>query len=116
MVMNILLKCRNIEETRNFYSTILDFAVGDSAEGTVSAELAGGTLIFSTGENLGTAPVMSGTIYFFVSDVDGYYESVYSRVEIAWPLQEMSYGLREFGIKDCNGYYLAFAQDRDGQR
>jgi len=27
-----------------------------------------------------------------------------------WPIEDMSYGTREFGIEDCNGYILAFAR------
>lgn len=41
-----------------------------------------------------------GTICFFISDVDGYYGGV----------RDMPYGLREPGIRDCNGNALAFAQ------
>jgi len=28
----------------------------------------------------------------------------------AWQLQDMPYGSREFGVRDCNGCHLAFAQ------
>ena len=45
----------------------------------------------------------------FIDDVDAYYESIKEKVSILWPLQDMSYGTREFGIKDCDGYNLAFA-------
>jgi hypothetical protein len=31
-------------------------------------------------------------------------------VTLAWPLERMPYGIEEFGIVDCNGYTLAFAQ------
>ena len=80
------------------------------AEGTVSAQLSDGTLIFSPANNLGKKSNMSGTVYFFIDDVESYYEMVRDRTDVQWPLQDMSYGTREFGIRDCNGYYLAFAQ------
>jgi len=101
----------DIEETKAFYSTMLRFDVSDSASNTCSVHKAMGTIIFSTGDNLGTAPGMSGTIYFFVQRVDKYFEAVKGNVEVLWPLQDMPHGTREFGIKDCNGYHLAFAEN-----
>ncbi len=112
MVMNLLMKCKDIEETKSFYANLLGFDVADTAEGTCTVHKAGGTIIFSTGDNLGSSPAMSGTIYFFISQVDEYFAAVKDQVEVEWPLQNMSYGTREFGIRDCNGYHLAFAQDR----
>ena len=112
MAINLLMKCNDIEETKRFYSTALQFDVSDSAEDTCTVQKAGGTIIFSTSENLGASPGMSGTVYFFVPQVDEYFATVKNNVDLQWPLQEISYGAREFGIVDCNGYYLAFAQDQ----
>lgn len=50
------------------------------------------------------------TIYFFLPDVDAYYDAVKDKAIVRWPLENMSYGTREFGVKDCNGYTLAFAR------
>ena len=112
MVMNLLLKCHDISQTKTFYSRTLGFEVDDSEQGTCTVRKAGGTMIFSSESNLGDEPALSGTIYFFITDVDQFYNQIKQRVDVQWPLQDMSYGTREFGIKDCNGYYLAFAQDR----
>ena len=114
-MMNLLLKCKDEVETKQFYADVLGFEVFDSEENTCTVTKSGGSIIFSSGENLGAAPVMSGTIYFFINDVDDYYQQIKNRVDVQWPLQDMSYGTREFGIKDCNGYYLAFAQDGKGK-
>lgn len=112
MAMNLLLKCSDEKETKSFYSNVLGFDVTDSAEETCTVQKAGGAIIFSSGGNLGAEPAMTGTIYFFVHQVDDYFEEIKDKVDVQWPLQNMSYGTREFGIKDCNGYYLAFAQDQ----
>ena len=112
MAMTLLMKCNDIEETKYFYSKVLLFNVSDTAEGTCSVRKAGGTMIFSTGDNLGGSPGMSGTVYFFVPRVDEYFEAIKDNVDVQWPLQDMSYGTREFGIKDCNGYNLVFAQSQ----
>jgi len=47
MTLSILLKCANLEETRAFYSEILEFKVSESAEETCTAHKAGGTLVFT---------------------------------------------------------------------
>ena len=108
--MNLLLKCGNVDETKSFYSEILAFDVSDSAEGTCTVQKAGGTIIF-TGEDLwGGHPHCTGTIYFFIPNVDEYYDAIKNKAIVRWPPEDMSYGTREFGIKDCNGYTLAFAR------
>ena len=108
--MKLLLKCNSIAETKAFYKELLHFKVSDSAENSCTVENEDGVIIFSEGDNLGSEPRCSGTIYFFLEDVEGYYNLIKERVIVLWPLQNMSYGTREFGIKDVNGYYLAFAQ------
>jgi uncharacterized glyoxalase superfamily protein PhnB len=110
MPLTILLRCRDVEETREFYRSALAFNVRDSAEGTFTAEYYGGVLIFTSADLWKSPPGFSGTIYFTVPDADRYFAAVRDKVAIAWPIQNMPYGSREFGVKDCNGYYLAFQQ------
>jgi predicted enzyme related to lactoylglutathione lyase len=107
--LTLLLRCSNLEETRTFYQSVLDFNVTDAA-GTITVEKHGGKLIFTTQDLWENQPAFSGTIYFTVPDADGFFCSVKDKVNVAWPIQDMPYGSREFGIKDCNGYYLAFQQ------
>ena len=52
MAMNLLMKCNDIEETKSFYSQVLQFDVKDTAEGTCSVQKAGGTIVFSADDNL----------------------------------------------------------------
>ncbi|MDQ8020941.1 MAG: hypothetical protein REI94_03825 [Moraxellaceae bacterium] len=110
MSLTILLRCHDVEATRAFYQSKLGFEVLDTAEGTLTAVLHGGVLLFTPADLWGAAPVFTGTIYFAVPAVDDYYATLKDSVSIAWPLQDMSYGSREFGIRDCNGYFLAFRQ------
>lgn len=108
MSVSLLLRCHDLEQTRGFYGSTLGFDVRDGAEGTLTAELHDGGLIFTTLDLWKSAPVFSGTIYFTMPDVDGYYARVKDRATVAWPLQDMPYGTREFAIIDCNGYCVAF--------
>ncbi|GJL53314.1 MAG: hypothetical protein NPIRA02_04460 [Nitrospirales bacterium] len=112
MPLYLLLKCHNIEETKAFYSEILEFNVSESPEDTCTVEREDGIIIF-TEENLWSGyPKCTGMIYFFLADVDSYYEEIKDKAIVRWPLEDMPYGAREFGIKDCNEYTLAFAQRR----
>ena len=110
--MNLLLKCNDLQETKNFYSSILGFTVSNSSNDACTVTNEDGTIIFTEMNALGKIPQCSGTIYFFLKDVDSYYKSTKGKVSEQWPLQIMTYGTKEFGIKDCNGYNLAFAQSR----
>src|SRR5262245_44255639 len=110
MPLTILLRCHDLEVTTQFYRSVLGFNMRYSAAGTPPVERHGATLIFLSRDLWKTAIGLSATVYFTVPDADDYFTSVKDKVTVAWPLQDMSYGSREFGIKDCNGYYLAFAQ------
>jgi uncharacterized glyoxalase superfamily protein PhnB len=110
MTFTLLLRCNDLNETREFYRSVLGFDVADTAEDTVTVEMAGGKLIFTSQDLWQSAPTCSGTIYFVVPDVDSFYVSVKDEATVSWPLQDMSYGSREFGVIDCNGYSLAFMQ------
>lgn len=110
MALTVLLRCQNLGETREFYRRALGFTVRDTAEGTLTVEQHGGALIFTSGNLWQLPPGLSGTIYFTIPDVDGYFALVKNKVSVAWPIRDMSYGSREFGVKDCNGYHLAFQQ------
>jgi catechol 2,3-dioxygenase-like lactoylglutathione lyase family enzyme len=113
MPMNLLLKCNDVDETKAFYADILEFEVTDSAEGTCTVQKEGGTIVFSGVDLWGGSPQLTGTIYFFLSEVDKYYEAVKGKVFIRWPPEDTAYGTREFAVEDCNGYTLAFARSDD---
>lgn len=110
MSLTLLLRCNELQQTREFYETVLEFSVADSAENTITVENHGCKLLF-TAENLwNAAPALTGTIYFTVPDVDDLHALIKDKVAIAWPLQQMRYGSREFGLRDCNGHLLGFQQ------
>ncbi|NUT77793.1 bleomycin resistance family protein [Pseudomonas sp. C1C7] len=110
MALTLLLRCSDLDGTRRYYRDTLGFTVFDSAQSTLTVVLEDCRITFTQQDLWGTAMACSGTIYCAISEVDRYYDSVKDKVEIAWPLQDMPYGSREFGVRDCNGYYLAFAQ------
>jgi uncharacterized protein YjbI with pentapeptide repeats len=78
----------------------------------VTATLDGSSLIFTESDLWNSSGPGAFTVYIVVTDNDRYFEAVKEKLEVAWPLQQMSHGSREFGVKDCNGYLVAF-QARD---
>lgn len=55
-------------------------------------------------------PILTGTIYLEVENVDEIWEKLKDKVEIVYPIDNFDYGMRDFGIKDCNGYILNIGQ------
>ena len=113
MALTLLLRCDNLEATRHFYQSLLSFNTTHAAD-TLTVEQYGGVLIFTEQDLWQSQPSCSGTFYFSVPDVDTLFAALKDSVSLAWPLQDMPYGGREFGICDCNGYHLAFRQQAQG--
>lgn len=106
-----MLQTLSIAETRQWYADMLGFRcvskpddnwchlVRDSVE-----------LMFMTNAHLG-APGATATQYITLDDVMALYETLKGRWPIEWGPQDMPYGMREFAIRDNNGYLLSFGQD-----
>lgn len=110
MSLTLLLHGNDLQATRKFYESILGFDAHDSAEGTLTVQKQGSKLIFTSADLWQIPAGLSGTIYFTIPDADNYLSSIRGNANVAWPIQDMPHGSREFGIKDCNGYLLAFQQ------
>jgi len=52
----------------------------------------------------------SVSFYFEVEHVDDMYKALKDKVDIVKELATTWYGMREFYIRDCNGYILGFAE------
>jgi uncharacterized glyoxalase superfamily protein PhnB len=110
-----VLKVVDLDKALAFYTEVLGFAVAWSAPqdgGGDNAMLQGGSVsvLLSTAEQLGSQPQFSGTLYFNMLGVDEFFDRVKDRVKLIWPLDVTEFGQREFGIRDPDGYTLAFAE------
>jgi catechol 2,3-dioxygenase-like lactoylglutathione lyase family enzyme len=56
-------------------------------------------------------PQLTGSIYFFASDVDELWQKVKSKVIVKTPLENREYLMRDFSILDNNGYEIVFGKD-----
>jgi hypothetical protein len=70
-------------------------------------------LRLSTGSHLGDKPQFTGTLYFHMNDVRDFFEKVRHKAQIIWPVETMGYDQVELGIRDGDGYVLAFAEALD---
>jgi uncharacterized glyoxalase superfamily protein PhnB len=111
------LLARDLKQTLHFYQDVLGFRVSGTypdSENPCWAEVSrdGVDIMFHNAPPRGTldAPVMSGTLYLYPNDVRKLADEYRGRVPFEWGPDVMVYGTREFGIRDPNGYYLAFAE------
>jgi uncharacterized glyoxalase superfamily protein PhnB len=52
----------------------------------------------------------TGSLYFRPDNIDRLWERVKDRVPVVYPIENFSYGMREFAIRDNNGYILQFGK------
>jgi uncharacterized glyoxalase superfamily protein PhnB len=107
-----------VDETAKFYNQFLGFSINgvydDEKEGSRVIFLQHGNiqLMVSDRPDVDDAPLFTGTLYFNIKGVEEYYNTVKANkeVEFVWDIGVMEYGTKEFGIRDNNGYTLAFAE------
>jgi catechol 2,3-dioxygenase-like lactoylglutathione lyase family enzyme len=58
----------------------------------------------------GEQPAFTGGLYIFPESVDRLAEELRGKVPFEWGPEETEFGVREFGIRDPNGYLLIFAE------
>jgi catechol 2,3-dioxygenase-like lactoylglutathione lyase family enzyme len=114
-----VLKVTDMQRSVDFYTGILGFTVAwraanDGGGENCMLQAGAADLLLSTGAHLGDRPQFTGTLYFNMAGVQEFFERVKSQVDIVWPLEAMDYGQREFGIRDSDGYTLAFAEALEG--
>lgn len=116
MSLSVLLRCIDLQSTRDFYQLVLGFDSAATLENTLTVSRGAARLVFTAQDLWKLEPRLSGTIYITVGDVDAYFAAIKEHVTVAWAPRDMPYGSREFAIVDCNGYLLAFQQEGPGRR
>lgn len=113
----LALLVRDMAETLAFYRRLGFLVTGahpcDESPTWSEVQRDGITLQFHTEPPCGSphqSPVCSGTFYFYPDDVESLAAEWRELVEFEWGPEVMEYGMREFGIQDPNGYYLAFTE------
>lgn len=110
------LLARDIAETLRFYQSLGFRVTGQHPTDTPAAWVEmtrdGVTLQFYSEPPVGTPdqPILSGTLYLSPDGVDALAAEWHDKVAFEWGPETMDYGMREFAIRDPNGYLIAFAE------
>jgi uncharacterized glyoxalase superfamily protein PhnB len=107
----------DVRATAAWYETI-GFTVletfGDGGEGlSFAILLAGNTrLMLNQGGRPSTAARREVDLYVDVDQVDQLFASLLDRVQVVAELDDTDYGMREFIIRDPNGFWITFGQNQ----
>lgn len=121
-----MLDAADLEATIAFYTRTLGFTVAASMEGWVSLLRDDVRLMFNQlhthehdpGEEHDhehpSEPVMTGSLYFNVDDVDQLAAELDGKVTLSFGPADQPHGMREIGFPDPNGYFLLFGTPVEG--
>ncbi|SIO11190.1 VOC family protein [Chitinophaga niabensis] len=113
-----MLSTGNMQATIDFYINTLGFELDNSLrdeEGDFSwASLRNGEVIImfrlpNVHMNEQTL-ALTGSLYFRTDNVTQLWERLKDSTDVVYPLEDFDYNMREFAIRDCNGYVLNFGQ------
>lgn len=106
------LETNDLEGTIRFYTNVLAFALSGKFKGHIFLSKDEQTIMFHKmmGHHGQSKPIMTGSLYLNVEDVDVLYEKIKSKVSLCYPLENFDFGMREFGMWDNNGYLLIFGR------
>lgn len=108
-----LLAVTSIDDTILFYRNVLGFECIGRMDGWASLRKDSVEIMISlpNSHEPFDKPTLTGSIYFNATDVDAMWGQVKDRVQVVYPLENFFYGMREFAIRDNNGYILQFGQE-----
>ena len=112
---SVVLAVDNLQETLEWYADKLGFAAKFTwGEPSFFAIVQRDRVAIHLSEREDTSkPIAPATLYVFCNDVDALYDEYHRKeVEMFQPPQDMEYGMREFDVRDMNGHFLTFGQER----
>ena len=113
-----MLETEDLRQTIKFYTELLGLkcqSLFPDADDPCWASLErDGIEIMFTTRNEHSAierPTMTGSLYLNPDNVDEAWEQLKDKVTIEYPIENFDYGMREFAIRDGNGYLIQFGQE-----
>lgn len=67
---------------------------------------------FNAHEGDEAAP-FTGSLYLRCDDVDAWWDRLRDIAPVCYPIKNFDYGMREFAVRDPNGFLLQFGQPTD---
>ena len=107
-----ILWTENLTASIAFYYHVLSFRCVANTEAWACLEHDGVELMLSLPNRHEPydGPRFSGSLYFRCHDVDTWWDRVKERATVVYPIENFDYGMREFAIRDNNGYILQFGK------
>lgn len=107
-----MLHVPDVRQTAEWYtrlgaSTVRTHADGDTMTWAL-VRIGGADLMFNAGGRPSTAHRREVDLYWTVADLDGCFARVSPFADLVEPIHETEYGMREFIIRDCNGFWITF--------
>ena len=104
-----MLQTEDMGQTIAWYETVLGSGgrAGQQQDGRCSLSRDDVSIMFMKNAHLGP-PHATATQYFTVDDVDALWDGIKGHCHAESGPEDFPYGLREFAIKDPNGYLLSF--------
>lgn len=122
-----ILWTKNLDETISFYKNVLGFKAASNFPNFVYLSRGDVGIMFvlpeaepedckasEDKEGFFSRPILTGSIYIYLDNVDELWEAVKHKATIASKLENREYLMRDFSILDNNGYEIVFGQDISG--
>ena len=105
----------DVKQTVKFYTEVLGFTCDNFSDESQWASISRDTVVFMLAvpsEHIPYAgPAFTGSFYIRVDTVDDLWIELKDKTEVLYPIDSFEYGMREFAIKDNNGFMLQFGQE-----
>lgn len=117
-----ILWTKDLKATTTFYTTVLGFTAHSSFPDFVSLARDRVEIMFvvpgngpeggdsSDPESFFPKPLLTGSLYFTMKNVDELWLEFKDRPKVVSPLCNQEYWMRDFSIRDNNGYELVFGE------
>jgi uncharacterized glyoxalase superfamily protein PhnB len=108
-----MLAVSSMDDTIRFYSDVLGFECVNRLEGWAAMRKDAVEIMISlpNAHEPFEKPTLTGSLYFSSDDVDALWEKIKDKATVVYPIENFFYGMREFAIRDNNGYILQFGQE-----
>jgi uncharacterized glyoxalase superfamily protein PhnB len=108
-----MLTVTDMDETIHFYHDVLGFQCGKRIEGwaTLHNQSVEIMIALPNAHLAFERPQFTGSFYMKLDDVDALWQQVRDKTVVVYPIENFHYGMREFAIRDNNGYMLQFGTE-----
>jgi uncharacterized glyoxalase superfamily protein PhnB len=108
-----MLWTNDLDATIAFYRDVLGFECGNRMEGWATLQKDDVELMLSlpNAHEPFDKIQFTGSFYFRPDNVDALWQQIKDKATVVYPIESFDYGMREFAIRDNNGYILQFGQE-----